>query len=455
MLLRGAHQDDLSTIAEDVRWLTIQRILYSDGFRKSTRLPRLLRYLAIESLLNRSKQLTERAVAIRVFDRGEEFDPSIDTVVRSQMVRLRQKLDQYAEEQGKKDPFHIVIPKGDYVVRFEPNDGLKPPPEAEHAAPDEPPILTSDSSPVATSELVVSEEERMEPQTEIRWPAPWIMISLLAGGLLCALLLGHILLKSGSAAPAEELGHPLWSALFQENRPTLWVSGDSGLVMLENLGGKEITLEEYLNHDFSRITRGLSPEKLEIARSLGKRHYTSVTDVTLVDSLSRIATENHSTLTVKWARDLNLSDLKRGNVILGGAHLASPWLELFEPNMDFVGVSDLHNGSFHFVNKHPRGDERSSYSVAWKDGSPRVLGLVTFMPGLDKKGNLLVIEGSSVTGGEAVLDFLLDDRALMPFLDSIKEPNGALPYFEVILESTSVDGNAGPFHVVAFHTHPR
>jgi hypothetical protein len=454
MLPSNTHQDDLAELSTDARWLTVQRIIHSETFRKSTRLPDLLRYLAKESLLNRSSQLTERAVAIRVFERQEDFDPSIDTIVRSQMVRLRQKLDQYATEHENHDSFRIVIPKGDYVVRFEPNPGFTGERSVANLGFGLAESKQTDTFPVSPSPNEILPEPVRHPLAAPHQAAHWAAIGLLSG--LCILFAFLLFFRKTESSASFNAKNPLWDALFQENQPTLWVSGDSGLVMLENLGGKEITLEEYLNHDFSRITQGLSPEKLELARNLGRRHYTSITDVTLVNSLSRIATENHSALNVKWARDLNLSDLKRGNVILGGAHLASPWMELIEPNMDFKGVSDLDGGGFHFVNRHPRANEQSIYSVSWKDpAAPGVLGLVSFMPGLDKVGNMLVIEGSSVTGGEAVLDFLLDDKNLVPFLNSIKQPNGALPYFEVIVGSTNVHGNAGPFHVVAYHTHPR
>lgn len=82
-----------------------------------------------------------------------------------------------------------------------------------------------------------------------------------------------------------------------------------------------------------------------------------------------------------------------------------------------------------------------------------MLGSVAFLPGLEEKNSVLIIEASSLTGGEAIDDFLLDDNAFHPFLASIKEPDGTLPYFEVILESNNIDGNAGPFHVVTFHVY--
>jgi hypothetical protein len=59
-----------------------------------------------------------------------------------------------------------------------------------------------------------------------------------------------------------------------------------------------------------------------------------------------------------------------------------------------------------------------------------------------------------MAGTEAISDFLFEDAALLPFLTKIKKPDGSLPHFEVVVESNSVNGSAGPIHVLAYRTHP-
>src|ERR1700742_798982 len=85
-------------LAEDERWQTVRRVVDSPHFRKSPRLSRLLLYLSEQTLLDRGELLTEQNIANRVFERKADFNPGVDTIVRSHMVRLRQKLDQYAAE---------------------------------------------------------------------------------------------------------------------------------------------------------------------------------------------------------------------------------------------------------------------------------------------------------------------------------------------------------------------
>src|SRR3984957_985355 len=108
-----------NSVAEDERWLTIQHVVESPYFKKSPRLRSLLLYLAAQTLADRTDLLTEYNIATTVFQRKANFDPDVDTIVRSHMVRLRQKLDQYVLENEANGPVCVTVPKGEYRVRFD------------------------------------------------------------------------------------------------------------------------------------------------------------------------------------------------------------------------------------------------------------------------------------------------------------------------------------------------
>src|SRR5260370_18680908 len=97
----------------------LQRIRLSAEFVRSDRMVRFLQVVVEHAMQNRASRLTERHIGCEVFDRPPDWDPSIDTIVRSEARRLRAKLDQYYERQGKLDPIRITIPKGRYGVEFE------------------------------------------------------------------------------------------------------------------------------------------------------------------------------------------------------------------------------------------------------------------------------------------------------------------------------------------------
>lgn len=97
----------------------LKRIRSSAEFVRSERMVRFLEVTVRHTLENNGLRLTERLIGCEVFDRPPDWDPSTDTIVRTEARRLRAKLEQYYERLGNLDPVRIYIPKGGYVARFE------------------------------------------------------------------------------------------------------------------------------------------------------------------------------------------------------------------------------------------------------------------------------------------------------------------------------------------------
>ena len=85
----------------------LERILNCPEFQSADRLSRLLQYLVEDALAHPGEPVNEYALGLDVFDRKEDFDPKISSVVRVQTGRLRQKLAKYYEQAGANDPVHI------------------------------------------------------------------------------------------------------------------------------------------------------------------------------------------------------------------------------------------------------------------------------------------------------------------------------------------------------------
>ena len=441
MLLNQLSPQTTLDLADDERWMITQRIVDSPQFCKSPRLSRLLLYLSEQTLFDRTDLLTEHNIAIRVFEREADFDPGVDTIVRSHMVRLRLKLDQYAAENRTDAWMRVAVPKGEYIVRFEriapflPDSQTLPEPSA-----NVPPIGTDrNSSPV---------RKQSNPLVLLCWLLGVAVLVLLATLLV---VLNHPARKSADALVS---AHPLWSQLFQPHQNTTFVAADSGLVLLHRMTQKDTTLAEYLSRDFSPETRGLSPEREDEVLNMANRRYTSFVDLNIFRRLQQLPLAASDKLDVKYARDVQMDELKQGNVILSGARGANPWLELYEPGLNFIGANDGVHHKYSFINRHPQAGETNEFSALEADPKQRVLGVLAFLPNLDGNGNALIIEGNSMAGTEAISDFLFDDAALLPFLKKIKAVDGSLPHFEVLVESNSVNGSAGPFHILAYRIHP-
>ena len=96
----------------------LKRILASAGFANSPRMSRLLRFVVEETAAGRGGDLKEYVVGLRVFDKPESFDPTVDPTVRTEASKLRAKLARYYEMEGRHDPVLVEIPKGHYAARF-------------------------------------------------------------------------------------------------------------------------------------------------------------------------------------------------------------------------------------------------------------------------------------------------------------------------------------------------
>jgi hypothetical protein len=96
----------------------LERILASPLFAGSPRMSRFLTFLVEETLAGRSDRIKEYSIAIEVFEKREDFDQRTDSTVRTEAGKLRAKLDQYYQANGRSDEIVISVPKGKYVPVF-------------------------------------------------------------------------------------------------------------------------------------------------------------------------------------------------------------------------------------------------------------------------------------------------------------------------------------------------
>jgi TolB-like protein len=96
----------------------LQAIQGSRAFKDSERMCRFLRFAAEHILRQDPAPLKEYAIGVGVFDRGEDFDPRQDTIVRVEARRLRAKLKQYYESEGKDAPVIVEFPERGYAPTF-------------------------------------------------------------------------------------------------------------------------------------------------------------------------------------------------------------------------------------------------------------------------------------------------------------------------------------------------
>jgi serine/threonine-protein kinase len=97
---------------------SLEAILASESFVRSPRLARFLRYTVEQALDGNENALKEYVIGVEVFDRGRDYDPRIDPIVRVEARRLRAKLKRHYDTEGHEDGIAIEFPTGGYVPRF-------------------------------------------------------------------------------------------------------------------------------------------------------------------------------------------------------------------------------------------------------------------------------------------------------------------------------------------------
>jgi len=100
----------------------LARVLASETFAEVFRLKKFLDYSVRETIAGRGDRLKGFVVACEVFEKDDPSDAQTTTVVRVEAGRLRRRLKDYYENEGKNDPIRISMPKGGYSVSFSANE---------------------------------------------------------------------------------------------------------------------------------------------------------------------------------------------------------------------------------------------------------------------------------------------------------------------------------------------
>jgi adenylate cyclase len=96
----------------------LERVLSSPEFAGSDRHRSFLSYIVEETLAGRADRLKAYNIATAAFNRGPDFDPQQDSIVRIEAGRLRRALEHFYLTDGRDHEIQIVVPKGSYVPHF-------------------------------------------------------------------------------------------------------------------------------------------------------------------------------------------------------------------------------------------------------------------------------------------------------------------------------------------------
>src|SRR5215471_1502848 len=170
-----------SSVSRSEATAQLRRILAHPLFENSDRLSRLLSYLVEQDFASLAGEIKEYTIGLDVFDRDPSFDPRQDSVVRANATRLRTKLTQYYEGDGKSDPVVIELRRGTYR-----------------------PVLLRQMPPAEAVPSLIAIPKREQPPAR-----RWLWITVVAAAGLGLVGLG-VLLGSLHPHSAELLPRPLF-----------------------------------------------------------------------------------------------------------------------------------------------------------------------------------------------------------------------------------------------------
>jgi hypothetical protein len=371
-------------------------------------------YVTERSLSGCEDEITEQQIGIHVFRRPPDYDPGRDNIVRSQARLLRQKLEQYFAEEGRDEPLFLTIPRGAYAPVFEPRTATTGAPAVGQV-------------PLASGLALESNEPRRRRYS----------IAAVACLVAAAALIGF----AARPIPASE---QLWRAMTSGTGKTLIVPADSALVLLQSLTDQSVSLADYSSGVYRENLRSPYGVPPELLANIGARQYTSMADLKFAARLLQRLGGRGDRLEVRYSRFVQIDDLKESNAFLIGAKQATPWVELFEDRVNFHFHFDPLSGVAKVTNLAPRKDELPEYRYTPSDRDRKVFATLAFLPNLSGGGHVMIVQGTTMAGTEAAVDFLFQGQALDRALGS-----GKLTHFEILLESATLANNAQQSRVLS------
>lgn len=416
-----------AALVDDPRWQLIQRIVASPGFVNSQRLAAFLVYVSKQTLAGQGDALNERLIGEVVFERSPDYDPRDDNIVRSHASRLRARLEEYFEREDS-ERIRLSIPRGSYAPVF-----------AE--------VVTGPQTTPA-NEIV--------PDDGKRQARPGFMAAYwaVAGIAVAVAIVAFAVVKYRQYSAQQTPSHKLWSQMFQRERQTLIVPADSSLVIARLLTGHQVALPNYAGGRYKQDPDCTKPCDLGLVKTVESLRYTSMSDLEFAVKITHLPEAIQDRTEIRYARDIELKDLKESNLILAGSQEADPWMAAISGQMNFVVHDDPGAGPLHVENRHPQSGEKSDYPYDPHDPQRRGLATIAFLPNLSGKGSLLVVQGFSHAGTQAAAEFVTSGTDLDALLRAYGGSSAPLQHFEILLSTLEIDGMASRATPLAWHVYP-
>jgi len=414
-------------ISNDAALASLQTILRSNTFSHSPSLRQALEFIVRNSLSSPREPIKEYTIATEVLGRTNDFDPKTDNIVRVQMHRLRDKLDEYYLAEGQKDLIRIVMPRGQYTTEFVRNTENGKPTIADLPQP-----------------ASVSPEKRR--RVDWRWTVGIALV-------ICALVI-----PASHLGPSKTLPSPfklLWEPFLVPSSPPLIVYSNPTFLMT-----KDGDLYRYDSPSILSMPLGTSVPTLSDRgfypahkEETGPFYYTDVYsgsgEVVAAAGLAQFLTARGEPFLIKRSRIVSYEEIKASNVIFLGSTKEDQLLnklpivqELeFEPP-----PPDKYLMGTYIRDMNPLPGHPATYRLQLDPSTGAIqveYGLISLLPGTSAGHYVLLLGGITTLGTQAAAEFVISERYMalwerMPGVATAIKSRS--PFFQALLEVQVRDG---------------
>jgi len=439
----------------------LKRVLQCETLKGSPNLRCLLEYIGTRSLDGKGVGLKEYTIGVEALDRNEDFDPKIDTIVRVQIHRLREKLSRYYLGEGRQDKILITIPRGHYYVEFISA-------KSESAPSSE---LSEFHGQVDSSIDSASSANRSKYRLSPRLLFFGLGIAL----LVLAMITSGLYVKQRSVlnrniAPndIDPSVATLWSSFLEGDKEPIIGYTDAVFLIDESndllrfpsgaSSHRGSSVEPHLAEEFAS-----NPDLVKRAGPLYYEDgYTGTGEVESTANLAALFRELGAHAQIKRSSDITIEDLRNHNVVLLGSSFQNKAVDDLPRQGDFRFVKatprhELWDGAISNLNPSP--GESSIYRTE-RDPVTHTLradhALVSFQPGLTPDRHIVILAGLDTTGTAGATRYATSPEGASLILKiggSHKKSNQKIePVVQIIVRCLLKDGDS-TFEVKAVASH--
>lgn len=375
---------------EEIR-AELNAILASRTFERSERLRRFLSYVCELTLRGESARINEYLIGNEVFERGADYSPNEDSVVRRQAHALRHKLQEYYSNEARDISIRIELPVGKYVPVFRRREAA---------------VLPAAVVPAARG--VESHRGRNG----------LVALALLGGVLLFAAgwMVGR---KTNSEAQASA---PHFAPAIQEIWGPWFADSAGAVVCFSN------PLTTVIKHFQKEVPPDSLPRRFRLNGDADKflrktldipaGGHLYLTPSTAQGKMGEAISAIHLATLLSVAglpvratqsRFLSWDDLRSQNLILLGHNEANRWLDPLLEKLPLRLAATEGEKPRRIRNMQPAPGEPAEYRIEFPEDpneGTQEYALVSMIPGVDGRRNLLLINGLNAQATQMAAEFL-------------------------------------------------